>query len=343
MANPLNFLEYPNSMFLAVVEALKTETFPNPKVGAVLIDKNNKLKASGHHKGKGTNHAEIEILNNSNVESTDTLFVTLEPCFHTDTSPSCADEILKTDIKNIVIGDIDHDERTCGKSIEKLKNNGLKVTLIGGVNNFVNPNYQKKNSGDTSISYIGKIATSINNMIYDYTDSVKYITNSESLDITHLIRSTVDGILIGKNTLITDNPQLNIRYNPLRHVDIKKFVRWGNDIDIEKHAQMHKNKIFLTSFDSKLHNVINLNDLTFNNLNSYLKNQNIKSLLVEGGNYVHKLFISQQIYEYFYKFVSNKSIIEGLALENEINDYLGNELHHIKEIQLKDNLLHIYN
>ena len=123
LANPLNFLEYPNSMFLAVVEALKTETFPNPKVGAVLIDKNNKLKASGHHKGKGTNHAEIEILNNSNVESTDTLFVTLEPCFHTDTSPSCADEILKTDIKNIVIGDIDHDIRTCGKSIEKLKTN----------------------------------------------------------------------------------------------------------------------------------------------------------------------------------------------------------------------------
>ena len=44
LVNPLNFLEYPNSMFLAVVEALKTETFPNPKVGAVLIDKNNKLK-----------------------------------------------------------------------------------------------------------------------------------------------------------------------------------------------------------------------------------------------------------------------------------------------------------
>ena len=218
---------------------------------------------------------------------------------------------MKTDIKNIVIGDIDHDVRTCGKSIEKLKNNGLQVTLIGGVNNFVNPNYQKKNRGDSSISYIGKIATSINDMIYDYTESVKYITNSESLDITHLIRSTVDGILIGKNTLITDNPQLNIRYNPLRHVDIKKFVLWGNDTDIKMHAQMHNDKIFLTSFDSKLHNVKNLNDLTFNNLNSYMKNQKINSLLVEGGNYVHKLFISEQIYEYFYKFVSNKSIIKG--------------------------------
>ena len=74
-----------------------------------------------------------------------------------------------------------------------------------------------------------------------------------------------------------------------------------------------------------------------------MKNQNIKSLLVEAGNYVHKLFISQQIYEYFYKFVSNNSIIEGLALDNEINNILGSELHHINEIQLKDNLLHIYN
>ena len=54
----------------------------------------------------------------------------------------------------------------------------MKVTLIGGVNKFVNPNYQKKKSGDSSISYIGKIATSNNDMIYDYTKSVKYITNS---------------------------------------------------------------------------------------------------------------------------------------------------------------------
>ena len=134
----------------------------------------------------------------------------------------------------------------------------MQVTLIGGVNNFVNPNYQKKNRGDNSISYIGKIATSINDMIYDCTKSVKYITNSEALDITHLIRSTVDGILIGKNTLITDNPQLNIRYNPLRHVDIKKFVLWGNDIDIEKHAQMHKNKIFLCNIKNTLYLIITL-------------------------------------------------------------------------------------
>ena len=98
MADPSHFLEYPNSMYLAVIEALKAETFPNPKVGSVLLNKNNKVKAIGHHKGKGTNHAEIEIINNTSIESTDTLYVTLEPCFHTDSSPSCADELLKTEI-----------------------------------------------------------------------------------------------------------------------------------------------------------------------------------------------------------------------------------------------------
>ncbi len=308
MADPSHFLEYPNSMYLAVIEALKAETFPNPKVGAVLLNKNNKVKAIGHHKGKGTNHAEIEIINNTSIESTDTLYVTLEPCFHTDSSPSCADELLKTEIQNVVIGDIDSDKRTSGKSIEKLKNNGLNVTLIEGVNNFVNPNYNKKNYGDNSISYIGKIATRNDN----------------------------------KN--LNRNPQLNIRLNPLSHIDIYKYVLWGNDRnDIEKYAKKHSEKLFLTSFDNKLSNVVNINNLTFENLDFHMKNQNINSLLVEGGNYVHKLFISSQIYDYFYKFVSEDTIIEGLSIDNHILEYLMNDMIQIKEIQLKDNSLHIYN
>ena len=344
MAEPLHFLEFPNSMHLAVIEALKAEAFPNPKVGAVLLNKHNKVKAMGHHKGKGTNHAEIEIINNTPIESTDTLYVTLEPCYHTDSSPSCADELLKTKIQNVVIGDIDSDKRTFGKSIAKLKNNGLNVTLIEGVNNFVNPNYDKKNNGNNSITYIGKIATSKDNKIFDYSESSKYITNSESLDFTHLLRSTVDAILIGKNTLITDNPQLNIRLSSLSHIDIYKYVLWGNGRnDIEKYAKKHSEKLFLTSFDNKLPNVVNINELTFENLDLYMNNQNIRSLLVEGGNYVHKLFISSQIYDYFYKFVSENIIIDGLSIDNHIIKYLMNDLNQIKKIQLKDNSLHIYN
>ena len=54
-------------------------------------------------------------LNQVEVEETDILYVTLEPCFHSDTSPSCAVEIIKQGVKNIVIGDIDLDIRTNGR------------------------------------------------------------------------------------------------------------------------------------------------------------------------------------------------------------------------------------
>ena len=107
----------------AIIAALNTQTFPNPKVGAVLVDKFGNIKSTGVHHGPGTNHAEIEIINNSVITEEDTLYVTLEPCFHTDSSPSCCAELLKTPIKNIVIGDIDIDIRTNGKSIELLKKN----------------------------------------------------------------------------------------------------------------------------------------------------------------------------------------------------------------------------
>ena len=155
--------------------------------------------------------------------------------------------------------------------------------------------------GEDSITYIGKIATSNDNKIFDYSDSSRYITNSESLDFTHLIRSTVDAILIGKNTLIADNPQLNVRLSPLTHVDIKKYVLWGSDNTfIDEIALGHGDKIFLTTFNNRVlkHKiVVNLNNLSFSTINSYLIEQNIKSLLVEGGNYVHKFFISEKIYD----------------------------------------------
>ena len=340
----LNFLNYPNSMYLAVLEALKSKTYPNPKVGAVLIDKDNQIKAIGRHRGKGTDHAEIEIIKNSSIHFDDTLFVTLEPCLHTDTSPSCAEELLKTNLKNIVIGDIDTDIRTNGKSIAKLKQAGLNVSIINEVNTFINPNYNIKNLHNRTISYIGKVATSKNNMITNNSSDKKYITNSKSLELTHLIRATVDGILIGKNTLINDNPLLNVRHENLPNIQIHKYVLWGSDNKtINDFIDKHDDKTFITSFSSKNSNIVNLNELTFQNLEYFLISQKITSLLVEGGNYVHKFFIENNFYDCFYKFTSDHNIDIGLTLDPIIDSYLNDKLILNREIRLNDNSLHIYN
>ena len=331
-------------MYLAVIEALKSNTYPNPKVGAVLVDKKNNIKATGHHRGKGTDHAEIEIIKNASINTEDTLFVTLEPCLHTDTSPSCADELLKTNLKNIVIGDLDTDIRTNGKSIEKLKQAGLNVSIINNVNNFINPNYNNKNLHNRLISYIGKIATSKNNKISNNSINEKYITNSVSLQLTHLLRATVDGILIGKNTLLNDNPLLNVRHESLPEIKIEKYVLWGSDKKaINNVIDKHRDKTFITNFDSVNSNIQNLENLTFKNLENFLISKNITSLLVEGGNFIHKFFMENTSFDYFYKFTSDDNIDNGLSLDPFIDIYLNNELTLNREISLIDNSLHIYN
>ena len=96
-------------MSIAIAEALKVNPYPNPRVGAVLTDKKGKIKAISKHVKKGSNHAEINIFEQVKPESSDVLYITLEPCFHSDTSPSCASEIIKQGIKHVVIGDIDLD------------------------------------------------------------------------------------------------------------------------------------------------------------------------------------------------------------------------------------------
>ncbi len=151
----------------AIVAALNSEPYPNPKVGAVLVSENGTIKSIGVHKGPGTNHAELEVINNSEISSEDTLYVTLEPCFHTDSSPSCAEEILKTPLKNIVIGDIDLDDRTKGKSIDLLKENNINVRIEENANLFLNPHYKNQKLLTNKPTLIGKIATSQNNYIYE--------------------------------------------------------------------------------------------------------------------------------------------------------------------------------
>ena len=149
-------------MIEAIKFALRYDPSPNPRVGAVLVDKNNKIKKLTAHTEKDKDHAEYNLVKNTDITENDTLYVTLEPCFHDDTSPSCANAVLETNVQNIVVGDIDRDERTNGKGIELLKNNDLNVSIENGVNDFLNPGYKIKNDKPY---LIGKVASSADHII----------------------------------------------------------------------------------------------------------------------------------------------------------------------------------
>ena len=90
-------------------------------------------------------------------------------------------------------------------------------------------------------------------------------------------------------------------------------------------------------------NVQNIDNLSFLNIDKFLKSQKINSLLVEGGNTLHKYLIKSNSYDYFYKFISDNHINNGLSFDLDIDSYLENNLSLNRKFRLNDNSLHIYN
>lgn len=341
MDNPLSYLNYSKFMQDAIIAALNTKAFPNPKVAAVLTDNKGNIKSTGVHHGPGTNHAEMDLISKTTIEKDDILYVTLEPCFHSDTSPSCALELLNTSIQNIVIGDLDVDPRTNGKSIELFKNKGLNIQFEYNANNLINPHYVNQKINESTNTLIGKIASSQNDYIYNDQSDDKYISNNISLALTHILRASVDGIAIGKNTLLIDNPKLDVRQINIKNSNPTKIVFWGSDPNIETHLSKNSDFFFITSFKHQADNVISLLDENFE-VNKLLKMLNINSLLIEGGNYLHKYFTANAIYDKFYWFKSMNDITSGIKFSDEVINSLQNNYKLINKFPLKDNHLTTY-
>jgi len=105
-------------------------TSPNPSVGAVLVI-NDRIVARGHHRQAGAPHAEIECFRKFGrpLPARSTLYVTLEPCSTTGRTGPCVGEIIRSGVKNVVIGTIDVNPRHAGRGISILRNAGIKVRI----------------------------------------------------------------------------------------------------------------------------------------------------------------------------------------------------------------------
>ena len=198
----------------------KGYVYPNPMVACVIV-KNNKIISTGYHKFFGAEHAEAVAINNSRIDVCgSTLYVNLEPCNNWGKCPPCVDLIIKSKIKTVICAMKDINPLTSGKSFKKLKKAGIEV--INGVlekqAKILNKDYIKHIKKvkpyiliKSAVSLDGKIATSCGNS--------KWISNDKSRIMVHKLRTQFDAILVGKNTLLKDNPILSSRRygkNPVR-------------------------------------------------------------------------------------------------------------------------------
>ena len=196
-------------------------TGKNPSVGCVITFRDIIL-GRGNTQPGGRPHAEImaikqasehhlfkrkEKINDINV------YVTLEPCAHETTSPSCAKEIVKFGANRVIYLATDPDIRTNGKGKLLMEEAGIKCiesSVYKNENSEILRGYMKQKK--TGLPYITlKIGASMNGKIATKNGESKWVTNSLCRKRVQLLRSENDGILIGKNSIIIDNPRLNLR------------------------------------------------------------------------------------------------------------------------------------
>jgi len=320
------------------------KTFPNPMVGCVIVV-NKKIIGAGYHKSFGSEHAEVNAINsvkNKKLLQKATLYVNLEPCFHFGKTPPCVDLILKNNIRKIIIGTKDPNKKVNGKSIIELqKKCDVQVGVLENECKKLNHQFfitQTHNRPYIILKWSQTKDYFINNE--NYKNGIQTISCKESQILSHKWRSEVDAIMIGKNTALFDNPQLTVRKikgkNPIRIVFDKE-----NKLPKTLNIFNNKSKTLIFTLKSIQNNKSHLKFIkivkneSLLNLTKQLKNNNINSILVEGGQILLNNFLEENLWDEIRVFTSKKINKQGIKAP----DFM--ILKHHKKIKIGLDNLHI--
>ena len=212
-------------------------THPNPVVAACIY-KQDSVLSYGVHKRKGGDHAEVDAIKKAKqIVSGASMMVTLEPCTHEGETPPCVNEIIRVGIKDVVYAINDPFEPVQlkrAKSILELAGVRVRVGLYKEDAQRLNEDYFYFHNHNRPLIHL-KAAMSLDGRIALGTGESCYITNKQSREYVHELRSYSKAIMVGANTLKCDNPQLTIRYNKCKknHVNPTLIVL-SSSLDLSK-------------------------------------------------------------------------------------------------------------
>lgn len=283
------------------------ETRPNPKVGAVLVHEG-LIIGEAYHAHYGQAHAEVNAINSvpddkKHLISDSTLYVSLEPCNIFGKTPPCSELIINNNIKKLVISALDPNPLVAGKSAQYLESKGIHITkdiLEEKGKDLIK--VFRKNILYKKPYVILKFAKSRDNFIGNQDAQVK-LTGKATDIFTHQLRNDSEGIMIGTNTALIDNPSLTTRNiagrNPVRIVHDRN-LRIPTDFNIfNKTGQLILvNDLKDEENDNVIYKKMDFSDPDFlEKLLDYLFNINIFQLIVEGGAELLNSFIRTELWD----------------------------------------------
>lgn len=302
---------------------------PNPMVGAVIVHQG-QIIGEGYHRNYGGPHAEVHAIRSvqkNELLKESTIYVSLEPCAHFGKTPPCADLIVASGIPKVVIGMKDPFAKVDGLGILRLKQAGIEV-IVGVMEEecrelnkeFICFHTQKRpyvvlKWAQTTDGFIDR-DRDINSI-----QKPAWITHEVCRSLVHKWRTELQGILVGTNTALMDNPQLNVRSwtgkNPVRMVIDHDLSLQAN---LNLFDQSQPTLIFNSIKDSAEGNnsfiKVNFNLELSGQILHELWKRNITSLLVEGGQQLLQTFIDAGNWDEARVFTGIDSFGKGVAAPN---------------------------
>ena len=197
---------------LALARETTSRTSPNPAVGAVVV-KDGQIVGEGRFEGIGTPHAEAAAIAAAGEAARDaTLYVTLEPCCHQGRTPPCADAAIQAGVAEVHLSHVDPDARVSGQGQAKLEAAGVRVVVGEGEAEArrINEAYLKHRTSGLPF-VIAKFAASLDGKIAATSGDSNWVSGPPARAWAHRLRSRIDAIAVGVNTVLTDDPRLTAR------------------------------------------------------------------------------------------------------------------------------------
>jgi diaminohydroxyphosphoribosylaminopyrimidine deaminase/5-amino-6-(5-phosphoribosylamino)uracil reductase len=300
------------------------KTNPNPMVGAVIV-KEGEVVATGFHYRAGERHAEIIALEEAGERARGaTIYVNLEPCSHYGRTPPCVDAIIEAGIRKAVIATIDPNPLVSGRGIRQLKEAGVKVKLgvLEERAKRLNEVFLKYITSKTPFLIV-KSAMTLDGKIATGQGQSRWITGEKSRKFVHRLRLMSDGIMVGINTVIQDDPLLTVRlvesesgHNPVRII-VDSKGRLPLNANVVKTARDYKTILATTQLapSAKLTDLSALgveilklppkgNRVNLGALMSALGEMEISVLMVEGGGTLNYSLLEENLIDKVYFFLA---------------------------------------
>ena len=303
---------------IEIAQKGKFHVAPNPMVGCLFVS-NNLIISEGYHQKYGGSHAEVNAFQSipSDIDpKTCDVYVSLEPCSYHGKTPPCSDLLIKIKPNRVVIGCLDPNPKVSGAGVKALEDAGIRVIVGVLEERCVQLNKYFFKAQKFNIPFVTlKWAQTKNKFMARKSSSIESskISDSRNDSYVHELSAIHQAILVGSNTVNTDDPLLNVRYSE-GNDPLKVVLSPNLSVDCKKQLFTVGQTLIYNKTSNELFDnfqLIKIDPFNIEGILSDLFKRGIHSILVEGGIQIIQSFLDSDLWDEAIVIETNNSWDDG--------------------------------